>query len=122
MKKLSNNLDLQQFEDFDFSRLPVRMSRCRRGSRGSCVPTSEDDLIYGVKPLSDQIRSMRAGGLPLGSRQLEDSNYDEDDSRDVDPTVEPGLDRFEKAEALSATISARMRKRHEEKLKQAKTE
>lgn len=79
-------------------------------------------MIYGVKPLSDQIRSMRKGGLPLASRELGDSSYDEDDSEDIDPTFEPGFDRFEKSEALRDRISGRMKKRYEEKLKQAKTE
>lgn len=122
-KKISNNEDLQFFEDFDFSKLPLRMSRRRRcARRGFCTPTTEDNLIYGVKSLSDQIRSMRKGGLPLGSRELGDSSYDEDDSEDIDPTFEPGFDRFERSEALRDRISSRMKKRYEDKLNQAKTE
>lgn len=122
-KKISNNEDLQFFEDFDFSKLPQRMSRRRRcARRGVCTPTSDEELIHGVKPLSDQIRSMRKGGLPLASRELGESSYDEDDSEDIDPTFEPGFDRFEKSEALRDRISGRMKKRYEEKLKQAKTE
>lgn len=122
-KKASNNEDLQFFEDFDFSKLPQRMSRrCRCARRGFCTPTTEDNLIYGVKSLSDQIRSMRKGGLPLASRELDESSYDEDNSEDIDPTFEPGFDRFEKSEALRDRISDRMKKRYEEKLKQAKTE
>lgn len=122
-KKISNNEDLQFFEDFDFSKLPLRMSRRRRcARRGFCTPTTEDNLIYGVKSLSDQIRSMRKGGLPLGLRELGDSSYDEDDSEDIDPTFEPGFDRFERSEALRDRISSRMKKRYEDKLNQAKTE
>lgn len=122
-KKISNNEDLQFFEDFDFSKLPPRMSRRRRcARRGVCTPTSDEELIHGVKSLSEQIRSMRKGGLPLGSRELEESSYDEDDVEDIDPTFEPGFDRFEKAEALRDRISGRMKKRQEEKLKLAKTE
>lgn len=122
-KKISNNEDLQFFEDFDFSKLSLRMSRRRRcARRGFCTPTTDENLIYGVKPLSDQIRSMRKGGLPLGSRELGDSSYDEDDSEDIDPTFEPGFDRFERSEALRDRISSRMKKRQDEKLKLAKTE
>lgn len=121
-KKLSTDASVQFFEDFDFGNLPTRMSRCRRGSRGTCAPTSADDVVFGVKPLSEQIRSMRNGGLPLGSRELSDVNYDEDDCEDIDPTFEPGFDRFEKSEALRDRISDRMKKRYEERLKQAKTE
>lgn len=122
-KKISNDEDLQFFEDFDFSKLPPRMSRRRRcARRGVCTPTSDEELIHGVKPLSDQIRSMRKGGLPLGSRELGDSSYDEDDSEDIDPTFEPGFDRFERSEALRDRISSRMKKRYEDKLNQAKTE
>lgn len=116
----STDPQIQQFEHFDFSRLPARMSRCCRGSsRGNFAPTSSDELLHGVKPLSDQIRSYRAGGLPLGTRELGDSNYDEDDSNQVDPSIDPGLDRFERAEALASTISSRMQKKHKEKLEKA---
>lgn len=122
-KMISNNEDLQFSEDFDFSKLPLRMSRRRRcARRGFCTPTTDENLIFGVKPLSEQIRSMRKGGLPLASRELEESAYDEDDVEDIDPTFEPGFDRFEKAEALRDRVSSRMKKRHEEKLKLAKTE
>ena len=122
-KKILNNEDFQFFEDFDFSNLPRHMSRRRRcARRGFCTPTTDENLIYGVKPLSDQIRSMRKGGLPLASRELEDSSYDEDDSEDIDPTFEPGFDRFERAEALRDRISSRMKKRYEDKLNHAKTE
>lgn len=122
-KKILNNEGLQSFEGFDFSNLPRRMSRRSRcARRGFCIPTSDDELIYGVKSLSEQIRSMRKGGLPLASRKLEESSYDEDDVEDIDPTFEPGFDRFEKAEALRDRISIRMKKRQEEKLKYAKTE
>lgn len=121
-KKLSTDASIQFLEDFDFSNLPARMSRCRRGFRGCSSCTPEDELIFGVKSLSDQIRSMRKGGLPLGSRELSESSYDEDGSEEVDPTFEPGADRFEKMEALSSVVSDRMRKKHEERFKQAKPE
>lgn len=49
-KNISNNEDLQFFEDFDFSKLPLRMSRRRRcARRGFCTPTTDENLIYGVK-------------------------------------------------------------------------
>lgn len=86
----------------------------------SCnTPTAEDDLFQGVKSLSEQIRSFRAGGLSTGTRQLSDGNYDEDSSLDVDPSSEFGLDRFEKAEAISSTISDRMAKKQKDKLDHA---
>lgn len=118
-KKLSTDVSVQSFEDFDFGNLPARMSRCRRGSRGVCAPTLADDVVFGVKSLSEQIRSMRNGGLPLGSRELGESNYDEDDSEMVDPTFEPAADRFEKLEGLSSVVSDRMRKKYEERFKHA---
>lgn len=122
VKKLLTDVSVPFFEDFDFAHLPARMSRCRHGSRGVCVPTPSDDLIYGVKSLSDQIRSMRHGGLPLGSRELTDSVYDEDDSELIDPTFEPGADRFEKMEGLSSVVSDRMRKKYKERFEHADTE
>ena len=118
-KKLSTDASVQSFEDFDFGNLPTRMSRCRRGSRGAYAPTLADDVVFGVKSLSEQIRSMRKGGLPLGSRELTEANYDEDDSELVDPTFEPGADRFEKLEGLSSVVSDRMRKKYEERFKHA---
>lgn len=122
VKKLSTGASIQFSEEFDFGKLPARMSRCRRGSRGSFLPTSDDDLIHGVKSLSEQIRSMRHGGLPLGSRELTDASYDEDDSEMIDPTFEPGADRFEKDEALASVISDRMRKKYKERFEHADTE
>lgn len=118
-KKLSTDVSVQSSEDFDFGNLPTRMSRCRRGSRGAYAPTLADDVVFGVKSLSEQIRSMRKGGLPLGSRELSEANYDEDDSELVDPTFEPGADRFEKLEGLSSVVSDRMRKKYEERFKHA---
>lgn len=120
-KKLSTDALVQFFEEFDFAHLPARMSRCCHGSRGVCVPTPDDDLIHGVKSLSEQIRSMRHGGLPLGSRELTDASYDEDDSELIDPTFEPGADRFEKMEGLSSVVSDRMRKKYKEKFEHADT-
>lgn len=120
-KVLSDRLDLF-LDDFDFASLPARMSRCRRGSRGVCVSTPDDDLIHGVKSLSEQIRSMRHGGLPLGSRELTDASYDEDGSELIDPTFEPGADRFEKMEGLSFVVSDRMRKKYKEKFEHADTD
>ena len=121
-KKLSTDASIRFFEEFDFGKLPARMSRCRRGSRGVCAPTLGDDVILGVKSLSEQIRSMRKGGLPLGSRELTDANYDEDDSEMVDPTFEPGLDRFEKFESLVSVVSDRMRKKYKERFEHADTD
>ena len=121
-KKSLKGVSAQSFEEFDFGDLPARMSRCRRGSRGSFLPTSDDDLVLGVKSLSEQIRSMRHGGLPLGSRELTDASYDEDDSELVDPTFEPGADRFEKMEGLSSVISDRMRKKYKERFEHADTD
>ena len=83
-----------------------------------CVPPA-DPLLEGVMPLRDQIASFRRGGLGLGSRPLPDSAYDEDDTTDVDPTSEFGLDRFERAEAIASTISDRMKSKHSDKLDHA---
>lgn len=121
-KKLLTGAPVQSFQDFDFCDLPARMSRCRRGSRGACAPTLADDVVFGAKSLSEQIRSMRKGGLPLGSRELSEANYDEDDSEMVDPTFEPGLDRFEKFESLASVVSDRMRKKYKERFDHADTE
>lgn len=102
---------------FSFKGLQYRMS-CKPIPSKS-TPTSVDDLIQGVKCLSDQIRSYRCGGLSTGTRKLSDSNYDEDDVIDVDPSSEFGLDRFEKSEELAATISRRMAARKKQKLNDA---
>lgn len=102
---------------FTYENLPSRMS---------CAPdpmvpagTTLDELVCGVKSLSDQIRSFRAGGLSSGTRELKDSLYDEDDSTDVDPSSEYGLDRFERSEAVLAVVSDRMAKKKKEKLEHA---
>ena len=102
---------------FSYSDLNKRMSSRPRSFSPSA--TTDDELIHGVKPLSDQIRSFRNGGLGLGARPLGDSNYDEDDSLVVDPSTEFGLDRFEKSEEVASQISTRMKKKHDEKLKHA---
>lgn len=102
---------------FSYRDLNKRMSS---RPRSFCpAVTTDDELIQGVKPLSDQIRSFRNGGLGLGARPLGDSNYDEDDSQVVDPSSEFGLDRFEKSEEVASQISTRMKKKYDEKLKQA---
>lgn len=89
---------------------------------GPVVHSSDGvELIEGVKTLSEQIASYRAGGLKMGSRELKDSHFDEDDVEDVDPSSEFGLDRFEVTEKLSSTISRRMAARKKEKLQQAET-
>lgn len=104
---------------FSYSNLNKRMSSC---PRSFCpAATTDDELIQGVKPLSDQIRSFRNGGLGLGARPLGDSNYDEDDSQVIDPSSEFGLDRFEKSEEVASQISTRMKKKHDEKLKHAES-
>lgn len=102
---------------FTYENLPDRMfgSRASRGVEG----TPRDQLICGVKTLSDQIRSFRAGGLSSGTRELKDSLYDEDDSTEVDPSSEFGVDRFERSERIAATVSDRMAKKKKEKLEHA---
>ena len=102
---------------FSFKGLQARMS-CKPVPSKS-TPTSVDDLIQGVKCLSDQIRSYRCGGLSTGTRQLSESNYDEDDVIDVDPSSEFGLDRLEKSKELAATISRRMAAKKKAKLNEA---
>lgn len=102
---------------FSYRNLNKRMSSCPRSF--SPAATTDDELIQGVKPLSDQIRSFRNGGLGLGARPLGDSNYDEDDSQVVDPSSEFGLDRFEMSEEVASQISTRMKKKYDEKLKHA---
>lgn len=77
------------------------------------------ELIEGVKTLSEQIASYRAGGLATGSRELTDSCFDEDDVEDIDPSSEFGLDRFEATEALASTISRRMAAKKKAKLNEA---
>lgn len=102
---------------FSYGNLNKRMSS---RPRSFCpAVTMDDELIHGVQPLSEQIRSFRNGGLGLGARPLSDSNYDEDDSQVVDPSSEFGLDRFEKSEEVASQISTRMKKKHDEKLKHA---
>lgn len=102
---------------FSYKNLNKRMSS--RPCSFSPNETTDDQLIHGVKPLSDQIRSFRNGGLGLGARPLGDSNYDEDDSQVVDPSSDFGLDRFEKSEEIASQISTRMKQKHDEKLKHA---
>lgn len=77
------------------------------------------ELIEGVKTMSDQIASYRAGGLKMGSRELKDSHFDEDDVDIIDPSSEFGSDRFEKAEAIAGLVSERMAKKRKQKLEQA---
>lgn len=124
---LSNDLSITSMKSVDLGHLPPacfsykdlnkRMSSRPRSF--SPAATTDDELIQGVKPLSDQIRSFRNGGLGLGARPLGDSNYDENDSQVVDPSSEFGLDRFEKSEEVASQISTRMKKKHDEKLKHA---
>lgn len=102
---------------FSYKNLHKRMSF----RPASCTPdgTSDDQLICGVKTLSDQIRTMRHGGLPVSSRELTDANYDEDDVQTIDPSSDYTLDRFEKSEEIASQISTRMKQKHDEKLKHA---
>lgn len=102
---------------FSFKNLNKRMSS--RPCSFSPSATTDDELIHGVKPLSDQIRSLRNGGLGLGVRPLSDSNYDEDDSQLVDPSSDFCLDRFEKLEEIASQISTRMKQKYDDKLKHA---
>lgn len=104
---------------FTYKNLHNRMSE--RSTIGISSPTSDDELIHGIKPLSDQIRSFRSGGLKMGIRELSDSNYDEDDFTEFDPSSEFGKDRFEKVEQISSMISDRMAKKHKKKIEEAKT-
>lgn len=102
---------------FTYKNLNRRMSF--RPFSGSCAPTTDDELICGVKTLSDQIRTLRHGGLGPAARQLGDANYDEDSSLAVDPSTDFTLDRFEKSEEIAAQISTRMKQKHDDKLKHA---
>lgn len=102
---------------FSYKNLYKRMSS--RPFPPSQRGTSVDELLFGVKSLSDQIRTMRHGGLGPGVRQLSDSNYDEDDVQTVDPSSDFTLDRFEKSEEIASQISTRMKQKHDEKLKHA---
>lgn len=102
---------------FSYKNLNKRMSL--RPCSFSPNETTDDQLIHGVKTLSDQIRSFRNGGLGLGVRKLSDGNYDEDDSQLVDPSSDFNLDRFEKSEEIASQISTRMKQKHDEKLKHA---
>lgn len=92
-----------------------------RSVSSATVPTSPDELIQGVRSLSEQIRSFRNGGLHMGSRELKDHHFDEDDSKDFDPSSEFGLDRFEQVEAISNQISSRMSAKKKQKLQHAET-
>lgn len=76
------------------------------------------DLILGAIPLNRQIEIMRAGGHAVSTRQLGETNYDEDDVLTVDPSVDT-LDRFERAEAIASLISDRIAKKKKEKLEKA---
>lgn len=84
-------------------------------SRSSCVSR---DLILGAVPLNRQIEIMRAGGHAVPTRQLGDTNYDEDDVYTVDPSVDK-LDRFERAEAIASVISDRIAAKKMNKLEKA---
>lgn len=102
---------------FTYKNLNRRMSFCP--TPAVTTPTSDDELIHGVKTLSDQIRSLRHGGLGPNTRQLGEANYDEDSSQVVDPSADFTLDRFEKSEEIAAQISTRMKQKHDDKLKHA---
>lgn len=84
----------------------------------SCAASS-DSFIYGLEPLTKQLRNSRFGGLPLDREKAEGSRFDEDDVFDVDPTTDPSMDRFERTEAAAAAISKRMKKKHEDDLNHA---
>lgn len=85
------------------------------------VPTLQEDFIYGVEPLSQQLRHARFGGLPVDQEKAPDSYYDEDDSSDVDPMSNPSLDRFERTEQVASQISSRMKSKHKDKLDHAES-
>lgn len=82
------------------------------------VKPEREQLNYGILPLSSQISAMRRGGVSLSTRQLGDGNYDEDDSEGVDPSIND-LDRFERLQAITDTISERIAKRDKDKLDHA---
>lgn len=102
---------------FTYKYLYRKMSA--RPCPAALTSTPDDEFIFGVKTLSAQIRSFRHGGLGLGSRELGDANYDEDNVQDVDPSTDFTLDRFEKSEEIAAQISTRMKQKHDEKFKHA---
>ena len=126
---LSTDPLITSMESVDLGHLPpacfsYRNLNKRMSSRPFPVAqraTSEDELVFGVKSLSDQVRTMRHGGLGPGTRELTDGNYDEDDSQVVDPSSDFGLDRFEKSEEIASQISTRMKRKHDEKLKHAES-
>lgn len=103
------------FNPYAFRNYVLRM-QCTRPA--PCLPRIST-TIDGVRTLRDQIASYRAGGLKSGVRQLSDSNYDEDDQAAVDPSSQFGLDRFERATAITDQISDRMSRKKREKLDHA---
>lgn len=82
------------------------------------VEPESKQLNFGVLPLSSQISAMRRGGVSLSTRQLGDGNYDEDGSETIDPAIND-LDRFERLNAITDTISERMKQRDKDKLDHA---
>lgn len=82
------------------------------------VEPESNQLNFGVLPLSSQISAMRRGGVSLSTRRLGDGNYDEDDSETIDPAIND-LDRFERLNAITDTISERMKQRDKDKLEHA---
>lgn len=72
-------------------------------------------LFHNALSLRDQIAIARHGGHAIQTRQLSEVNYDEDDVFDVDPVMN-NLDRFERAEAISGTISERLTRKNKDRL------
>lgn len=96
---------------------PIRRRIICDGS--ACAEASTEQFIYGVEPLTAQLRNSRYGGLPVNRDTAPESQFDEDDSFDVDPMSNPALDRFERTEAAAAAISKRMKEKNEERINHA---
>lgn len=73
----------------------------------------QEEVLSGGFPLSEEIRIMRNGGHSVQTRQLGDTNYDEDDVKTVDPPVD-SLDKFERAQAITDQIPERVESRKKE--------
>lgn len=89
------------------------------GATCVCEDCEPFQFIEGVPSLSDQIRMQSQGGLPLASSPSSDSNYDEADTTDVDPAIDPSLDRFERAVRYMDILSERELKKHKNELEHA---
>lgn len=89
------------------------------GAMCVCEDCEPFQFIEGVPSLSDQIKMQSKGGLPVASSPSSDSNYDEADTTDVDPAIDPSLDRFERAVRYTDILSEREVKKHKNELEHA---